>query len=429
MRITGRTAAAIAASIEHQLVRLSPGSALPPVRTVAATLKVSPATVAAAYKLLQSRGLTSGGGRRGTRIVSPASLPAGRLPVVLPDGVVDLASGNPDPGLLPGDLPTHLISRLETSDRAPLEAALMAFAAMEFDADGIPADDLTLTTGALDGIERILWEYLKAGDAVAIEDPTLPDIRELVATSGFVPTPVTVDAEGPEPESLASAIAAGCRAVVVTPRAQNPTGAAISDARAADLRRVLRPYPDVVVIENDYAAPIAGVPIAPIRRGSTERWAIVRSTSKFLGPDLRLALVSGDPLTIARVRHRQALGARWVSRIVQRLVLACWSDPSGGRRLARAAEIYGVRRARLVSALADYGIAATARSGFNLWLPVREETAVVAALMQKGWAVAPGEPFRTRSQPAIRVTTSALDPADAQRFAADLAAVTGRGRR
>jgi len=428
VKITGRTAAAIASSIERQLVEPNVDARLPPVRTVAAKLNVSPATVAAAYKLLQARGLTAGGGRRGTRVVSPAPLPAARLPVAIPDDVVDLASGSPDPNLLPLDLPTHLISRYDPDDRAPLDASLMAFAAMEFDADGIPAADLTVATGALDAIERILWEHLKTGDAVAIEDPTLPDIRELVATSGFVPTPVTVDADGPEPESLARAVAAGCRAVVVTPRAQNPTGAAISDARAADLRRILRPYPDVVVIENDYAAPIAGMPIAAVRGAHAGRWAIVRSTSKFLGPDLRLALVSGDSLTIARVRHRQALGARWVSRIVQRLVLACWSDPSGGRRLARAAETYGRRRAAVLSALAGHGIVASAKSGFNVWLPVREETAVVAALMTRGWAVAAGEPFRTRSQPAIRVTTSALDPADAPRFAADLAAVTDRGR-
>ncbi len=428
MKITGRTAAAIALSIEQQLVQASPDVRLPPVRTAAAKLNVSPATVAAAYKLLQARGLTSGGGRRGTRVVSPAPLPAARLPVAIPDDVVDLAGGNPDPGLLPLDLPTHLLSRFDVDDRAPIDTALMAFAAMEFDADGIPAANLTVATGALDAIERILWEHLKTGDAVAIEDPTLPDLRELVAPSGFVPTPLTVDADGPEPESLARAVAAGCRAVVLTPRAQNPTGAAITGARAADLRRILRPHPDVVVIENDYAAQIAGVPITPVRGAHAERWAVVRSTSKFLGPDLRLALVSGDSLTIARVRHRQALGARWVSRIVQRLVLACWSDPSGGRRLARAAEIYSLRRAAVLSALATHGIVAAAKSGFNVWLPVREETPVVAALMARGWAVAAGEPFRTRSQPAIRVTTSALDPADAPRFAADLAVVTGRRR-
>lgn len=428
MKITGRTATAIASSIEQQLPEAQPGETLPTVRSVAAKLRVSPATVAAAYKLLQARGLAAGGGRRGTRIVAPGSLPAARVPAAVPDDAVDLGSGQPDSGLFPRQLPTHLLSQFEPDDRRPLDAALIAFAAMEFEADGIPAGDMTIAAGALDAIERILWEHLKTGDAVAIEDPTVSDIRELIATSGFIPAPVTVDDDGPEPDSLANALAGGCRAVVVTPRAQNPTGAAISGSRAADLRRILRPYPDVVVIENDYAAPIAGVPLAPVRTGNDERWAIVRSTSKFLGPDLRLALVAGDALTIARVRRRQAFGARWVSRIVQRLVLACWSDPSGARRLARAAEIYGLRRAGLLLALAQHGIGASAKSGFNVWLPVREEAAVVAALMGKGWAVAAGESFRIRAQRAIRVTTSALDQTDALRFAADLAAVTGRGR-
>ena len=67
----------------------------------------------------------------------------------------------------------------------------------------------------------------------------------------------------------------------MTPRAQNPTGAAITSERAADLRRVLRRRPDVVLIENDYMARL------PERHsfsctGPRQRWAVVRSTSKFL---------------------------------------------------------------------------------------------------------------------------------------------------
>src|SRR5688572_441890 len=312
MRIVGLTAAAIASSIEQQLGDVRDGETLPPVRSVAAKLRVSPATVAAAYKLLQLRGLAAGGRRRGTRIVAPAALPAIRRPTEVADGVADLASGGPDPSLLPTELPFQMLSELDPADVAPIDPALLAFAAMEFDADGIPSSHLTIAAGALDAIERILWEHLKVGDAVAIEDPTLPAIRELVATSGFVPTAVTVDDDGPAPDSLANALAAGCRAVVITPRAQNPMGAALSEPRAVDLRRILKSYPDVVVIQNDYAAPIAGVLVAPIRFGDNERWAVVRSTAKFLGPDLRLALVAGDTLTIARVRRRQALGARWV---------------------------------------------------------------------------------------------------------------------
>jgi DNA-binding transcriptional MocR family regulator len=343
------------------------------------------------------------------------------------DTLTDLASGAPDPDLLPRDLLGQVLMEMQPDGGSPLDPSLMAFAATEFDADGIPATHLTIAAGALDAIERLLREHLRTGDAVALEDPVLPEIRELVVMSGFPATPVAIDGEGPQPDSVAAALEGGCRAVIVTPRAQNPTGASISAARAAELRRLLRKHPQVLVIENDYAAPIAGSPGGPLRT-SDGAWAVVRSTSKFLGPDLRLALVAGEKTTIARVRHRQALGARWVSRLVQRLVLASWSDPSGARRLARAAEIYTVRREALVAALADHGIAAPARSGFNLWVRVREESSVVAALMTRGWAVAAGERFRMRAAPAIRVTTSALDSADARRFAADLAAVTGRGR-
>ena len=133
--------------------------------------------------------------------------------------------------------------------------------------------------------------------------------------------------------------------------------------------------------------------------------------------------MAGDEVTIARVRARQALGMRWVSHLLQQLVLGLWSDPSSGRRLARATEIYGQRRRALEMALADHGIDARALSGFNVWVPVRDEAHIVRALAGRGWTVAPGERFRIRSSPAIRVTASLLEPLDAARFAADLAEV------
>jgi DNA-binding transcriptional MocR family regulator len=77
----------------------------------------------------------------------------------------------------------------------------------------------------------------------------------------------------------------------------------------------------------------------------------------------------------------------------------------------------------LIEALAAHGIAAHGRSGFNVWIPVRQETATVQALAERGWGVSAGERFRLRSAPAIRITVSALLPEEAQRLAADLAAV------
>jgi DNA-binding transcriptional MocR family regulator len=266
-----------------------------------------------------------------------------------------------------------------------------------------------------------LREHARAGDGVAVEDPTFPALLDLFASLGLVPVPFGVDDEGPRPESLERALGPGVAAVVASPRAQNPTGAAIGQKRASELGRVLRRRGSrALLIEIDDSAAVSGSPLVTLTAGR-EHWAVVRSTSKWLGPDLRVAVVTGDPLTIVRLQRRQAITVRWVSHLLQRLTSALWSDPSSGRLFARAAEAYAARRTALIEALAAHDIRAHGRSGFNVWIPVREETATVQALADRGWAVAAGERFRVQSPPAIRVTTSALLPAEAKRFAADLA--------
>src|SRR3954468_24706117 len=100
--LTGTTAVKIAASAESAMAhgKISGGQRLPPVRALARQLDVSPATVAAAYRILQERGIAFADGRRGTiiRHASPVSAP---VPVPLPPNVRDLASGNPAADLLP----------------------------------------------------------------------------------------------------------------------------------------------------------------------------------------------------------------------------------------------------------------------------------------------------------------------------------------
>jgi DNA-binding transcriptional MocR family regulator len=431
--IRGRTAAAIATSVEEAVHggALPPGAPLPAIRQLATSLGVSPVTVAAAYRRLHARGLVTGEGRRGTWIrpnpPSPVP-PIEDAPVAA--GLIDLATGNPDAAMLPplGPALRAIAPAHRLYGAPPLFAPLLTFAAAEFGADGIPADALTVTSGGLDAIERLLREHLRPGDRVALEDPTLPALIDVVTTSGYAVHGVPVDDEGPQPAALEHALAQGARAVVITARAQNPTGAALTSTRAADLSRLLRSHPEVLLIENDPAGPVGGVAIVTLCAGAHPRWAAVRSVAKFLGPDLRVALVAGDALTIARLQGRQSLGARWVSHILQQLTLALWSDPSSGRRLARAADTYTQRRSAALQALAAAGVAATARSGFNLWIPVREETATVQALAERGWAVAAGERFRIGSGPAIRVTTSALAVEAAPRFASDLAASLRRSR-
>src|SRR6185436_21046325 len=100
--IEGRTSVNIARSIEQAVAggKAVAGEQLPAVRVLAAHLSVSPATVNAAYRLLQDRGVVVADGRRGTR-VRPASPLTTPTAAPIPAGVRDLASGNPDRTLLP----------------------------------------------------------------------------------------------------------------------------------------------------------------------------------------------------------------------------------------------------------------------------------------------------------------------------------------
>jgi DNA-binding transcriptional MocR family regulator len=98
-----------------------------------------------------------------------------------------------------------------------------------------------------------------------------------------------------------------------------------------------------------------------------------------------------------------------------------WSDAKTMRQVERASYAYALRRSALIGELAKVGIAAQGHSGLNVWIPVADENSIVQALLEDGWAVRPGAAYRVRSAPGIRVTISALKPADAHRFAADFA--------
>jgi DNA-binding transcriptional MocR family regulator len=431
--IAGATATEIADSIERAVrqARLRPGDRLPTIRQLGLRLGVSPTTVAAAYGRLRARGVVTARGRGGTAVADRPPLPVGGPPAFVPPGVLDLTHGGPDPALLPSLDPAlaQVDRRHHLYGEDPVLPELAALATAQLEADGVPVAGLAVVGGALDGVERILQAHLRPGDTVAVDDPGFPPALDLLRAMGLRPEPVPVDDDGPLPQGLAEALAAGAGAFVTTLRAQNPTGAVATPARLEELGRVLRAHPEVVAVEDDHAGPVAGAPGVTLATGDHRRWAHVRSVSKWLGPDLRLAVLTGDPATVARVQGRQLVGTGWVSHLLQGLAVAMWSAPGGAARLEEARETYRRRREALAGALTARGIQARARSGLNVWVPVVEEGAVTRRLLDAGWAVLAGERFRLRSPPAIRVTVSTLDVAEADRLADDIeAAMASRHR-
>ncbi len=425
--IAGDSSVKIAASVEQAISagRATPGDLLPPVRTIATRLHVSPATVAAAYRMLRDRGVVIADGRRGTRIREAGPILTPSSP--MPEGVRDLARGNPDPRLLP---PLGSVRPKQLLYGGPLnDPGLLAAARAQFHADAVPADHIAVMSGALDGIERVLREHLRPGDRVIVEDPCFTGVADLLASLALTPVPVIVDDEGLRFDDLRRALTRPAAAVIVTPRAQNPTGAAFSEKRARQIRSLLHAHPDLLLIEDDHAGVVAGAPYNTLVTRTHQRWAVVRSVSKSLGPDLRVALVACDPMTLARIEGRQTLGIRWVSHILQRTVAELLVSRSVTRLLERAAQTYTERRNALIDALRVHGIEAHGASGLNVWIAVPDESSVVRGLLDRGWAVHAGERYRISAPPAIRVTVAALSLRDAQRLAADVSALlAARGR-
>jgi DNA-binding transcriptional MocR family regulator len=431
--IFGSTAAEIAGRVRDLIAagELTPGESLPPIRELAQTIGVNRNTVAAAYRLLVVAGAAETKGRSGTAITRVPSLDGEGLGAMT--DLVNLASGNPDPAFLPdARRALHQLAYDPPLYGTPaIEDDLTGWADRNLGPDVDGEYRLVLAHGAVDAVERLLTAHLTRGDVVAVEDPCFLSSVGTLRLNGFQTSPVPVDDDGLLPDELDRAIRDGARAVILTPRAHNPTGASLTAARAGELRAVLDQHPHVLVIEDDHFSAVSTSPYHRATPPSAGRWALVRSVSKFLGPDLRVAFIAADPATAALLETRLGSGTTWISHLLQQLTHALLTDPVTAALLDVAKRAYADRAATLAHALAEHGITTNPNpDGLNVWVefdrPVQQ---LVADIAESGWLVRPGDPFATengRHRNAIRVTTAALaGPATAE-FAGDLAAPARR---
>jgi DNA-binding transcriptional MocR family regulator len=426
--ITGTTAAEIAASVRalHERGALRRGDALPPVRELAAQLRVNRNTAVAAYRLLAQAGVVVARGRAGTVI---AGVEAVAQEGYAADSVLrDVGTGNPDPGRIP-DLSSALAratGRPVLYGEPVIDPALEA-RALAWAREDLPGPDLriTVTNGAVDAVERLLAQALLRDDAVALEDPCFLASIHTVRHGGYRAVPVPVDAEGMTVDGLRAALDAGVRAIICTPRAQNPTGATLSPARAAALRALLADHPYVLVIEDDHFSMLSQRPYETLIGPGHRRFALVRSVSKFLGPDMCLAIAATDAETADRLAFRLSPGTTWVSHILQRLVLAQLTDDAVLREVEDAGRHYAERNAAFAALLTARGLPAEATDGLNLWLALPVEARIVAErLMRRGWLARTGDEFLLGAHPApshhLRLTVHDLTEEETGRLVDDV---------
>jgi DNA-binding transcriptional MocR family regulator len=418
--------AAIEAQLEHRTARglahavsiavregaLEPGTRLPPIRTIATQLGLSPTTVSAGWALLARSGAIRTAGRRGTTVAdlqdSTAGAP-GRYRRALErqlDFALDLSTGTPDPALLPklgaalSELTTAGIPGSYLDD--PVLPGLMEVLLAQWP---YAPQELMVVDGAMDGLDLVSRSLLRPGDRVAVEHPSFPPLLDLLESIGIDVVGVPVDGEGLCPEPLETALRGGMAAVFLQPRAQNPTGASMTAGRAADLAPILAAA-GLPVVEDDSAGAVAASDPISLGQWIPDQVIHIRSFSKSHGPDLRLAAMAGPRELLGEVMHRRQLGQGWSSRLLQRVLLSLLTDPVAIADVEYARDEYTRRRGALVAALRAQGVEVASGDGLNLWVPVHDESAAIVRLARQGVGVTPGTPFDVTpgSQGHVRVT-------------------------
>jgi GntR family transcriptional regulator/MocR family aminotransferase len=426
------------------------GTQLPTVRQLSKDLGVSETTVAKAYEFLHELDQIEGKIGSGTYVKGPArsgqaeakvvGLPrqatgetglsasksspwrrrtltsnAAQLRTAYPLAV-DCTSGRPNPALLP--LPilkrawraaTRKMARdhLQYSGPHPIPT-LMERVIPRLEADGVFARETDLVVGSsaqqlimltvqvlctLCGTNRL---------TIGVEEPGYPTIFDSFERLGHQLVGIEVDANGAIPASLENALASGVQAVLLTPRAHNPTSASWSPERMAMLSDLIAAYPEVVAIEDDHFAGIAttrpGSLFSDERIG--DRVVYIRSFSKSIGPDFRIAIATARSRLRALLMEEKSFADGWSSRLTQSAIAEVFADPDLEYALQTTARAYEDRRRAVATALSSRvaGLArvASGMDGVSVWVTLSAEigsSEVIEHGAALGVLVAPGEPF------------------------------------
>ena len=447
--------ARIAALVEEAIANgdLRAAQRLPTVRELSAQLEVSGTTIVAAYNLLRDKNLIRGEVSRGT-FVGPAqpapaaaadgnggghangapAAPVRRMPAIAwrrralvntelqlraaHAAALDLTRGTPDPQLMPlavlqrawaAVAGATTAADLQYPTHADADPTLLAQLLPRLRSDGIQVEARDVVVGSsaqqfLTLAMQVARGHQREGELlVAIEEPGYQTAMDTFERGGCRLVGVEVDAHGARPESLDAALAAGALMVVMTPRAHSPTGASWTPARRAQLADVLARHPQALVVEDDPLAEIASA-----RPGSllsddrlAERVLYIRSFSKSVAPDLRLAIATArDPLR-SMLAEEKSFADGWTSRFTQRVLARALADPELDAALDRARTAYAERREAAARAI-DEGLAplgggaSPGDDGLHVWvrLPADCDSAgVLAETAQRGFLAAPGGSF------------------------------------
>ena len=387
------------------------GAKLPPIRDLAFSLGVSPATISEAWSELRRQKIITGRGRNGTWVSGDSFVAKPeRLASVghYGAGVLDLTMAVPDRALLPGleNALFHAVSteKLNSYERSRILPELEADVRRTWPYE---AEAFLATNGGYNAVYTLIHALVPPGAAVAIEEPTGMRLLDILEDHGARIVPVVCDSDGPLPASLRQAMLSKPVAFIFQPRLHSVTGQTVATRRLAELAEELRDT-DVLIIEDDGLADISDAPRQSLGRVFPDRVIHILSYSKTLGPDLRLAVLSSTRLIIEQIQSYRSFSSGWTSRILQGAAAWLLRDETTAEGLKEARRLYQARRDNLVRALADRDVIVPSGGGLCAWVPVASEPFALVTLAARGIAVHPGKKFAVQPTHHLRVATSNL---------------------
>lgn len=211
-------------------------------------------------------------------------------------------------------------------------------------------EEVLVTSGAQQAFDLVARVLVKPGrTVVAVEDPGYPPIRVPFAAAGAKVVPVPVDDEG----MIVDRIPRRAGIICVCPSHQFPLGATLSVRRRNALIDFARRN-GAVIVEDDYDGEFRyeGTALQSLRgSGAGDVVFYVGTFSKSVLPALRLGFLIA-PEWALRALTLVKNSVDWHCSIPVQLALAAlMTDGSLHRHIRRMRRAYGMRRARLLTAL------------------------------------------------------------------------------
>ena len=310
----------------------------------------------------------------------------------LPDRMIDLGVGQPDPSLLPlADLRQAAEHRLGRGDPSLLQYGteqgngyfrdnLARFLTHGYRSTVDP-EHLFITSGATGGIDLICACLTNPGDTVFVEEPTYFLALRLFADRRLNVVGLPTDDGGLDMDALEEKLTETPPAFVyIVPTFNNPSGATLAAARRERLDRLSEKYKFYVIADEvyhllSYTQNAPPPPMADFNRSG--KVISVGSFAKILAPGLRLGWIQAAPDVIRQLTASALLKSGggmnpFTSAVVQSMIELDLQQ----RHLERLIAVYSQRATDLVAAmrefLPDSVVFNEPRGGFFMWMQLPE---------------------------------------------------------